>query len=312
MALYCIITSIVFLGLSVGCYTGIQYALFPNIITATGSDVANHLYYLFAFLSLVASCAAYIKLKREKAEPRQKGVGFINFLRNNEEAYDKLLEELQPEEYLQASVLVPDEVKEKLEQESNEPKQENQPLKPTVDMTKFGEKLAPPEPSNIPIHTANKATRTTVPQSAPIAPPPISVPVFTKTKQNMDKGAFSDVTAPKVNKPTLEPPKGITTVSSKEKQKDNASVEKQSPFDIAVQAFNKQGIPSSAYAINERKPNSVCVVMGKHGEWLIFNDVNGTVKNLYISYDEHEASRLFVTRVAKEYQKKDIEKKAKT
>lgn len=304
MALYCIIASATCLVLSVGCYTGIQYALFPNIIAVAGTDIINHLYYLFAFLSFVFSCVAYVKIKREKSEPRQKGIGFIDFLRNNEEAYDKLLEEYQGEEDPNASVMVPNEVKEKLEQETAKEEQEPQSLKPTVDMAKFGESLAPPEPSNIPIHTANEASRTAVPHPAPVAPPPVSVPVFAKTKPNIDKNAFANVAAPEVNKPVLDPPKGVAPVT-KEKNNTENPIKKSSPFVIVAQALEKQKVPDSAYAINKRKANAVCVVMGKHGEWLIFNDVDGTAKNMYISYDEAEASRIFVARVV-EAQRKNV------
>ena len=289
-----IIVTMICIALSGFCFIGNQYDLLPSFIMNAGHyELVNVLYCLFAIVSFLCALIAYKLYNREKELAGGNHTPtFMDYIRANQSEYEKLFEEYQSEEEQKTEILVPDDVKDKLEEEDRQKKQQ-QIIAPTLDVKKIGEGVKEPEKQEIQTHSASEVAHMTVPaEPAPVeSVPPISVPVF-KTKPISTVTAAPVAAEPKPE-PIIPPPPVLPKIPVAPKKKTAEANSNASPFDLAVQALKKAGVPDSLYSINSKKEGAVCSLHSQN-EWFIFNYENGKMANTKIYTVEMDAVKAFV------------------
>ena len=293
-----IIATMVCIALSGFCFIGNQYDLLPSFILDAGHyEFVNVLYCLFAIASFLCALIAYRLYKREKEFTNGTHVPtFMDYIRANQSEYEKLFEEYQGEEEQKSEILVPSDVKDKLEEEDRQKKQQ-QIISPTLDVKKIGEGVKEPEKQEIQTHSASEVAHVTVPsEPAPVESlPPISVPVF-KAKSSSTVTTKTSVAAEPKPEPIVPPPPILPKVSVAPKKVSEKVSDALPPFDLAVQALKSAGVSEALYAVNEKKEGAVCSLHSQ-SEWFIFNYENGKMANTKIYTDEMEAVKAFVHNV---------------
>lgn len=267
-----IIATMVCIALSGFCFIGNQYDLLPSFILDAGHyEFVNVLYCLFAIASFLCALIAYRLYKREKEFTNGTHVPtFMDYIRANQSEYEKLFEEYQGEEEQKSEILVPSDVKDKLEEEDRQKKQQ-QIISPTLDVKKIGEGVKEPEKQEIQTHSASEVAHVTVPsEPAPVESlPPISVPVF-KAKSISTVTTKTPVAAEPKPEPIVPPPPILPKVSVAPKKVSEKVSDALPPFDLAVQALKSAGVSEALYAVNEKKEGAVCSLHSQ-SEWFIFN-----------------------------------------